>query len=764
MADWLSGWCRSVFESAAPTCAAATARRCRPALESLEDRCLPAPVTTATLAGTAGQPTYYRSAVALTLQAQDDSGGDAFAITYTVNGGQQQQYSAPVTFRAHGTYTVEYFATDDDGNQEPPRELTFTIDPNSPSAVPTEDALADRIEGVIRKQAELNVAAGALFTPDAVALLPAGGFTRMAGGTYGYQVALDTDNVSTPTEPGRSTLRLFERWADGRVVELTRANAAHADIGRLGLGRFSAWRAAPDAATVLYFSASDATSPLTNGRKYFYVADDDSFDPNAPLTSLAVLPLRINNTTTRRTEGYAYRIYAGLPGGADNPVNAWGSQVRLFEVRLADGAVVELTGAHAQHTEIAARGTGMFSHWAAPNGVQLYLSSSDNTDPTRNGRLYVVVVPVDPFADHAGTVTGAGNTGQAALLTSTDPEHRVIRIANPTGHAFSGLTIRINGQLFSRSTQELLKEASRLPAAFAGEPLYRKIFRYVATELRFGRPLTGTNWQHEPLLLLNSLGYGICDDFASTFTHLARAAGYRARVVALTNHVVAELFNARTGDWEMYDPCFGVYFTMANGQVAHARKLWSMPSLMMNPLTRLDTNPDLMSPYSTKYAKYYTSYRVAKSYDTIPTRQQLPRFAIPPGGQIEIGYQGIEPPIVYRGARRATVDPTLAITIPAGQTFVLSPYLALAGFRGRGRVFIEGVEYAVGSARLAELIARQEQFYAKIKVVAWETVTAHYWVSAARFDLGTPDAVNVVSVLLADARGAGSVQVSLAPV
>lgn len=42
--------------------------------------------------------------------------------------------------------------------------------------------------------------------------------------------------------------------------------------------------------------------------------------------------------------------------------------------------------AHAQHADIRAAGGGRYSHW---NGA-LYFSSSDNTDPRSNGRVYWV--------------------------------------------------------------------------------------------------------------------------------------------------------------------------------------------------------------------------------------------------------------------------------------------------------------------------------------------------------------------------------------
>lgn len=54
------------------------------------------------------------------------------------------------------------------------------------------------------------------------------------------------------------------------------------------------------------------------------------------------------------------------------------SRLQLFE----DGRL--LGPAHAPQTEVVQYGSGRFSHWAR----SLFFSSSDNTDPGQNGRVY----------------------------------------------------------------------------------------------------------------------------------------------------------------------------------------------------------------------------------------------------------------------------------------------------------------------------------------------------------------------------------------
>jgi hypothetical protein len=71
--------------------------------------------------------------------------------------------------------------------------------------------------------------------------------------------------VDSPVQPRGSNLSVFE---DGR--KLGPAHAMHADIAKIGGGRYSHWNA-PDGSIVL-FSASDNSDPRANGRRYTVVA------------------------------------------------------------------------------------------------------------------------------------------------------------------------------------------------------------------------------------------------------------------------------------------------------------------------------------------------------------------------------------------------------------------------------------------------------------------------------------------------------------
>ena len=83
------------------------------------------PATTHALAGSGAG----LAPVQVTLAAADDGAcASGLARTeYRIDGGAWTAYSQPFTVSAPGAHTVEYRSTDVAGNQEPPRQVSFTI-------------------------------------------------------------------------------------------------------------------------------------------------------------------------------------------------------------------------------------------------------------------------------------------------------------------------------------------------------------------------------------------------------------------------------------------------------------------------------------------------------------------------------------------------------------------------------------------------------------------------------------------------------------
>ncbi len=104
-----------------------------------------------------------------------------------------------------------------------------------------------------------------------------------------------------------------------------------------------------------------------------------------PTYHTTVLPQQI-----RQTEGHAYVRRTGLPpwspivAVSDSSWDNNASRLTLFE----DGQ--RLGPANALHSLIRERGRGAFSFWTG----HLFFSTSDNSDPRHNGRLYSANVPL----------------------------------------------------------------------------------------------------------------------------------------------------------------------------------------------------------------------------------------------------------------------------------------------------------------------------------------------------------------------------------
>lgn len=89
------------------------------------------PVTVASVSGPVNPlcpADCYAGSVTVTLSASDDRSG-VVEISYRVDGGSFQSYTAPFTLSGEGHYTVEFFARDGAGNTEPVQSLIVKVSP-----------------------------------------------------------------------------------------------------------------------------------------------------------------------------------------------------------------------------------------------------------------------------------------------------------------------------------------------------------------------------------------------------------------------------------------------------------------------------------------------------------------------------------------------------------------------------------------------------------------------------------------------------------
>lgn len=97
---------------------------------------LTSPTTAIELLGTEGKDDWFKSDVAVALNATDDPSGVGVNQTYFSIGNNidWELYEQPLTFTEEGTYTIYAHSIDKGGNVETPHSLTFAIDKTPPEA------------------------------------------------------------------------------------------------------------------------------------------------------------------------------------------------------------------------------------------------------------------------------------------------------------------------------------------------------------------------------------------------------------------------------------------------------------------------------------------------------------------------------------------------------------------------------------------------------------------------------------------------------
>lgn len=122
---------------------------------------------------------------------------------------------------------------------------------------------------------------------------------------------------------------------------------------------------------------------------------------------------------SRPTSGFGYVVELPDEAPEGDSVRApRASMARLFE----EGR--EIGPAHALHSDIATLGEGRFSHW----GRFLYLSSSDGTSPSANGRSYDLLI--ESHEEGMANVLREAANGVSALRTDYERFELAERIFN----------------------------------------------------------------------------------------------------------------------------------------------------------------------------------------------------------------------------------------------------------------------------------------------------------------------------------------------
>jgi hypothetical protein len=140
-----------------------------------------------------------------------------------------------------------------------------------------------------------------------------------------------------------------------------------------------------------------------------------------------------------------------------------------------------------------------------------------------------------------------------------------------------------------------------------------KIWEFVIEKIDYLPNVFNETSLHDPLVQLNSLGYGQCDDLASMLYFLWKDFGFEARIWELGTHVVPEV--KINNKWMMFDPSFQVFYYNSDGEIAGVEELAVNEKLITNPIKILQTlhsrSIDLLIldslRYSSLVSELYTS-------------------------------------------------------------------------------------------------------------------------------------------------------------
>lgn len=297
------------------------------------------------------------------------------------------------------------------------------------------------------------------------------------------------------------------------------------------------------------------------------------------------------------------------------------------------------------------------------------------------------------LATYAGTID---------LLRDEDGEYRsIVRIENRNDD-MTRVVLGIAGRLFV-DREDILEAIEQMSEQYPGEPDFRKAWRFVATRTYHATPFSAHSKQHDPLLYLNSIGSGFCDDAAAVLATIWQWQGHASRLWGLSGHVVAEV--EYDGRLMMFDADYGVHYHDALHRIASVEQLAESPDLVHRPLDPV-WSVDHPS-YSESLAELYASVDDNFAVEWSQTASEHPlAVPLPPRSALTFPVVFDEPVLAYDGDVISRIGAG-QIEVPAeSETALHLPFVVL-DVEGRGEVSIGGVSYEIGSKALRERIRRQ---------------------------------------------------------
>lgn len=277
----------------------------------------------------------------------------------------------------------------------------------------------------------------------------------------------------------------------------------------------------------------------------------------------------------------------------------------------------------------------------------------------------------------------------------------------------SSFSMKLNNG-FYLSEKEMVEEIKNMEPEFPGEQLERKAWRYVMKYIKYYFSFGTGNWQHLPVLMVNSLGTGECGELALGLNLIWKTLGFQSRVWGLGGHVVPEVF--ANNKWQMYDPSFQIYYLNYKNEVAGVEELSKNPELITKPINKtVNKIRDLSfmagDGFTTETANVYstdTNNQINNWYD-YNFELKNEKFSMPGGAKMRFPLSFAE--VKKLKSRRMPEYSFLSLEIPGSKKTEVEIPLVLYAIEGEGKVMVDSIEFQINSKELKNYLADFSQFH-----------------------------------------------------
>jgi hypothetical protein len=304
-----------------------------------------------------------------------------------------------------------------------------------------------------------------------------------------------------------------------------------------------------------------------------------------------------------------------------------------------------------------------------------------------------------------------------------------ITIAN-NGEKDVSFNLKINGKLFI-SLNDIIESIDKMPNDFDDESQARKAWRLVVNNTIQLKINTSSRWIHQPLLMLNSAGFGLCDDLAAVLSLIWKKQGYPTRIWTLQGHVVPEVFIQ--GKWQMFDPSFAVYYLNDENKVAGVEELTLQPELISNPRFKLPPNYNRSfiqdaRKYSGDVASMYQSKEDNLVSDWYEQIYEIDDFEVqlPAGAKMEFPVMTPDSIHITDAIKKLTLKCFIKYTLPENWQGTIEFPFAISHIIGKGKINLNEQPYLIGDKNLNAMLKKFDNYYRSVDFEKTEDITEVY--------------------------------------